>query len=118
MKILLCDDETDITNGLAMILGSPDISTVESNSARQAIELLKLESFDMIICDYLMPYDNGDLVMNYVIKNNLPTKFVFFSAHMEHHQIIHPDITIVPKPDFEVLIELANAMIPVAPGKL
>lgn len=118
MKILLCDDERDITDGLATLLASEEITAIEANSAAEAITLLESESFDLVICDYMMPLGNGDLVMNFVVKNNIPTKFVFFSAHIDRFEITNPDITIVPKPDFEVLIEITNDMIPVSSGNL
>jgi DNA-binding NtrC family response regulator len=58
-KILLIDDDQYIRNSLAYYFKKKTLSFVTLESAEEALELLKKEPFDVIICDYKLPRMNG-----------------------------------------------------------
>lgn len=62
MKVLIVEDEDHVASRLSRRLSSlePPITTVISRSRSSALEALRLEEFDFIICDLrLPPYDGG-----------------------------------------------------------
>ena len=58
-KILLIDDDQYIRNSLAYYFKKKTRAFVTMESAEEALELLKRETFDVIICDYKLPCMNG-----------------------------------------------------------
>jgi DNA-binding response OmpR family regulator len=58
-KILLVDDEADITANIAPILERSGFEVVVANDGEQARELVQKESPKLIVLDVLMPYLNG-----------------------------------------------------------
>jgi DNA-binding NtrC family response regulator len=58
-KILLIDDDQYIRNSLGYYFKKKTLAFVALESAEEALELLKQESFDIIICDYKLPRMNG-----------------------------------------------------------
>lgn len=83
MKILIVDDQIDIVDliGLASEDILPSVEKVyNAYSGNQAIEVLKNEQIDLIICDHNMPDGNGNIVLDYIIKEKKQTKFVLCST--------------------------------------
>lgn len=91
MKILLVDDDTTILELLAIILENifnPDIVD-RATRPDHAINLLQEKSYDLIICDYEMPpHGKGDAVFEYVITNDLKSKFVLFSSEEKENLLM------------------------------
>jgi len=60
MQILLVDDHPSIGEGTKnMLEQDPDIKVTTVLSALKALELLKCESYDIILCDLNMPVISG-----------------------------------------------------------
>jgi DNA-binding NtrC family response regulator len=58
-KILLIDDDQYIRSSLEYYFKKKTLAFVTLESAEEALELLKNETFDVIICDYKLPRMNG-----------------------------------------------------------
>ncbi len=58
-KILLIDDDQYIRSSLEYYFKKKTLAFVTLESAEEALELLKKETFDVIICDYKLPRMNG-----------------------------------------------------------
>jgi DNA-binding NtrC family response regulator len=58
-RILLIDDDQYIRNSLTYYFKKKTLAFVTLESAEEALELLKKETFDVIICDYKLPRMNG-----------------------------------------------------------
>lgn len=58
-KILLIDDDRDICLLLERFLRKKDYRVDSCYKGEMAVELLKKESFDLILCDYRLPDTNG-----------------------------------------------------------
>jgi len=58
-RILIVDDETNIRTALAKLLAKPGHTTKTAASAREALELLRSERFQIVISDLRMPGEDG-----------------------------------------------------------
>lgn len=68
MKILIIDDNKDISDALSLYAESQGITCSVANEGRKGIDLLKKETFDLVLLDIAMPkfsgYDVIDLMKN------------------------------------------------------
>lgn len=81
-KILVIDDEPDMLSACQMILSTlTNIDSVPISDSEKAVELIKKEEFDLIICDLLMPNYDGMKILE-LSKKYLPyTPFIIFTAY-------------------------------------
>lgn len=85
-KVLICDDENDIREVLAMMLElefEDEFEIVHAENGAEGIQKLKdIAGFDLIICDMNMPKLKGSKVYDFNVKNlNIP--FILLSADCE-----------------------------------
>ncbi len=59
MKILLVDDNKDITTMLSKFLNSKGFETVVTNGPMEGLRLIQQEQFDVILLDISMPEISG-----------------------------------------------------------
>ena len=61
MKLVIVDDDRDITYTVATVLKEIDqsIEVLEANSGKECLKLLKTEKPDLILLDVMMPEMNG-----------------------------------------------------------
>lgn len=58
-RILVVDDEVAITEALAELLASDEISVDAASNGKQALERLLQAPYDLVLLDYMMPVKNG-----------------------------------------------------------
>ena len=58
-KILLVDDETSVLRALSRVLTYAGYQVITSSCPKDALAMVKAQSFDVIIADYRMPEMNG-----------------------------------------------------------
>jgi CheY-like chemotaxis protein len=58
-NILVIDDEGLITKTLKKLLGKEGFNAVITSSGQEAMEKMKIENFDLVICDIRMPEIDG-----------------------------------------------------------
>lgn len=68
IKILIADDEPSILSGVRDILLSEDYSVVTARNGKEAVEVFKKESPDLVILDVSMPYLSGFQVLDKIKK--------------------------------------------------
>lgn len=69
-KVLIVDDEEDITEILTAMVKDQGFDATSVLNAEDALELYKVETFNLIIVDILLPNMNGiDLTREIVSKN-------------------------------------------------
>lgn len=68
IKILIADDEPSILNGVKDILLSEDYRVVTAKNGKEAVEVFKKESPDLVVLDVAMPYLTGFQVLDKVKK--------------------------------------------------
>ncbi|MCY1150922.1 MAG: response regulator transcription factor [Sphaerochaetaceae bacterium] len=69
-KILLADDEENITNILRSYLIKEGYETIVANDGKEALRMYKIENPDLIILDLMMPYYSGEQVCKEVRKES------------------------------------------------
>lgn len=86
MKILVLDDDEDLSSALCEILAARKLDVHCSTSAPEAIELLKGNHYDMVLLDYVMPQHDGIWFMS---NAKLPrtTKVLLMTGYLERKMI-------------------------------
>lgn len=80
MKILIVDDLPDYAYLLSKLLEErTDVQTTSVLSGKLAIEALRTNKFDIVICDYEMPEMNGFDVFQAMIAENLYCPFLLYT---------------------------------------
>lgn len=74
-KILLVDDEADISSVFQQVLTEAGFDVSVANNGRSAFEKAKLQKFDLILLDQMMPDISGNEVLQ-MLKADLLTKTV------------------------------------------
>ena len=74
-KILVVDDEKDITDSLGISLESEGYNVVKANTGHDAIEKARVEIPDLILLDIMLPDMNGYEICNKLRKDPL-TKLI------------------------------------------
>lgn len=82
MKILVCDDDKSILSIIRFKLSRENLGeVVTAADGREAIELLRLHEFDLILTDINMPFNSGLEVTTYIRKKLLKkTPILILSA--------------------------------------
>ena len=81
LKVLIADDEEDITEILSFIVKSSLNCDVEvAFDGKSAIKRLSKGDINLIICDYNMPFKNGGDVYNFILESMPSCKYVMCSS--------------------------------------
>ena len=85
-KLLIVDDEYEIRNGLCKFfpwnaIGFEVVGQVENG--KQALEFVKENKVDVILCDIIMPIMSGIELANLLSEHMPRIKVIFFSAHKD-----------------------------------
>ena len=65
-SILLADDQQEVRELLALMLGMDEHIVTEARNGREALDLFAPERFDLVITDYLMPLMKGDELARHI----------------------------------------------------
>ncbi|MEI9810627.1 MAG: response regulator [Bacteroidota bacterium] len=84
-SILVIDDNADIRENTAEILGLAGYQVFTAENGKRGVEMAIKEKPDVIVCDIMMPELDGYGVLHLVRKNNetLNTPFIFLTAKTE-----------------------------------
>ncbi|WP_135078214.1 response regulator [Terasakiella sp. SH-1] len=70
-KILIVDDDDMVRESVAMVLDRNQCQTTTASSAKEALEICKTSSFDLIFTDLVMPEMDGvELIKELRTRNN------------------------------------------------
>ncbi|WP_027399017.1 response regulator transcription factor [Anaerovorax odorimutans] len=74
MRLLLCEDEIELSNALVAILKHNNYSVDAVYDGQEALEYLEAENYDGVILDIMMPKVDGITVLKTIRKkgNNIP----------------------------------------------
>lgn len=78
-KVLIVDDEADMRQLVRMYLEKEDFICVESEDGKQALDILKTDSFDLIILDIMMPNVDG-LTFCMKVRETSSIPIIFLTA--------------------------------------
>ncbi|MBD2843605.1 response regulator transcription factor [Paenibacillus sp. IB182496] len=82
-RILVVDDDPDIRHLICIHLEEGDMICTEARSGKEALELLELESFDLVILDLMMDDTDGLHVLEHVRSCQNHTPIIIVSALSE-----------------------------------
>jgi two-component system, probable response regulator PhcQ len=82
-KILVVDDEEHVCSALRRSLRNPAYDVHTSTDARQALELIKVHKFDLIISDHLMPHMSGLQFLKLVRDRHPDSVRIMLTGHSD-----------------------------------
>jgi len=82
-KILIIEDEEPIRRVLVRILSDEDsgFDIQEASDGKMGIDLIKKESFDLVLCDIKMPKIDGIELLQRIRKTNTSLPFIMLTGH-------------------------------------
>lgn len=83
MKILIVDDEMDILELMAEEFQLKGHEVTLAQSGNEAVSILKIKSFDVVVSDFKMPDGNGMTVLDFVNSLNPRPVFYFVSGQAD-----------------------------------
>ena len=96
-RVLIVDDEVDITDSLKTGLTSKGFSVDAYNDPIAALAHFKSNQFDVVILDIRMPNMTGFDLYREMIKLDGKTNYCFFTAFDIHHsefEKVFPDVNV------------------------
>lgn len=94
VRVLLVDDETDITNAVALGLRRRGFSVDAFNDSADAAERFVPNLYDVVILDIRMPRMNGFQVYRIIKKKDSQVRVMFLTAfeiYQEEFHMMFPD---------------------------
>lgn len=89
LKILYVEDEEDILKFASMVLEDYVDKLVVARNGKEALEILKTQTFDLMITDILMPRLNGIELLREIRKNPLlDLSVIVVTAHTETRYLL------------------------------
>ena len=79
-KILVVDDDSDITWFFRQILEGEGFSVSTAQKGAEALELARKEKFDLAILDVVLPDIQGDKLAKELSKKNKSLKIIFVTG--------------------------------------
>ena len=91
IRVMIVDDHTVVRDGVATMLGrQPDISVVgEASNGREAVDIAKSLSPDVILMDLRMPEMDGVEAMRLIREYNQEVKFIVLTTFDTDEYIFH-----------------------------
>ncbi len=120
IKIMVVDDELGICKNVEKILTKNNYSVVHTQSAAQALEMMKNGSFSLLISDIVMPEMNGLELLKHVSKEVPGIKTVMMTGYASTNTAVKAirlgALDYIPKPftPDELRTTVSNALL----GKL
>lgn len=83
MKVLIADDEIDLTRALGAILKYSEYEVKIANDGEEVLKIAENEKFDILILDVMMPKMTGIEVVEELRKKNINTPILMLTAKAE-----------------------------------
>jgi len=96
-RILIVDDEVDITDSLKTGLSRLGYSVDAYNDPMAALAHFKSKQYDFVILDIRMPKMTGFELYREMVKHDGKTNYCFFTAFDIHHsefEKVFPDVNV------------------------
>lgn len=83
MRLLLCEDEVDLSNAIVAILKHNNYSVDVVYDGEEALDYLEAENYDGVILDIMMPKVDGLTVLKTIRQNGNNIPVLFLTAKSE-----------------------------------
>jgi DNA-binding response OmpR family regulator len=117
VKIMVVDDEIGICRNVEKILSKNNYAIVHTQSAAQALEMMKDGSFSLLISDIVMPEMNGLELLNEVAKDVPDIKSIMMTGYASTNTAVKAirlgALDYIPKPftPDELRTTVSNALL-------
>lgn len=81
IQILVIDDEDPIRNLLARMIELEGYKVWKASDCQSALKLLKVQPFDVVLCDVFLPDGNGVDFIREIKKHRPDTEVILLTAH-------------------------------------
>lgn len=102
MRVLIVDDEASVRLAIERRLRAQNMATLQASNVKQAIDRLRAEPFDVVLCDLRMPGGDGSELVSWLSSYSPSTRIVVMSAYVtdEFRKTFGsaPGLTILEKP--------------------
>jgi CheY-like chemotaxis protein len=117
MRVLIVDDEVNLRFAIERRLRKAGMETGSASTVRHAIDRLRSEAYDVVLCDLRMPGGNGTQLLQWLGSYSPSTKIIVVSAFVtpEFRKTYAPTgrLRIVEKPiDLDVLVSTLEELGP------
>lgn len=117
MRVLIVDDEVNLRFAIERRLRKAGMETGSASTVRHAIDRLRSEAYDVVLCDLRMPGGNGTQLLQWLGSYSPSTKIIVVSAFVtpEFRKTYQPTgrLRIVEKPiDLDVLVSTLEELGP------
>ena len=83
MRLLLCEDEVELSDGLAAILKRNNYSVDAVYDGKEAIDYIDSDNYDAIILDIMMPKVDGITVLKHIRSTGNQVPVIMLTAKSE-----------------------------------
>ena len=80
MRILIVEDEKEITDGIQAILEKEGFSTDVAYDGKKGLECIEDNIYDLILLDIMLPYMSGLEILKEIRKENIQTPVILLTA--------------------------------------
>lgn len=80
MKLLVIEDETDLNRSIVKLLKTQKYSVDAAYDGEEALDYIRVSSYDVIISDIMMPRLDGLGVLKYLRNHNIKTPVLMLTA--------------------------------------
>ena len=89
LKILTVEDESAVTQFLALLLAGPTCKVTSAADGAEALAKIgaTAQSFDVVITDHKMPRVSGLELVRQLRARNFPGKIIVLSAHLTEKNV-------------------------------
>jgi len=112
-RILVVDDDADVRHVTASFLSSFGYRETEAGDAREALDLLASQDFDLVVADLAMPGMTGVELVNAIRRHGLTVPVLILTGHAEAVEI-PAGVPVLAKPfeSSELAATVANLIAP------
>jgi DNA-binding response OmpR family regulator len=91
MKILICDDDAVLLRMMELNIKEQNLGeVVVAKNGREALQLLQKQSFDLVVTDIHMPYNNGEDILHLIRQEQRKnTPIIMMSSDGDEDVIAH-----------------------------
>ncbi|MHB0938960.1 MAG: response regulator [Armatimonadota bacterium] len=112
--LLLVADDPDQSDLFTLVLERAGYRVTAVETGEEALEQIAALPFDLILTDYMLPDFNGDVLIERVRQQGIPTKIVMMSNHVDVAMIARQSKAdaFYRKDDIFQLVRLAESLLP------
>ena len=80
IRILVSDGDAVMLKAIKNILTKEHYNVTPANNGKEALELLNDNSYDLLITELILPYNNGLELVSHIKHNNIDIKIIIISS--------------------------------------